>query len=205
MKCLLIPSAALFAVAAFAQQTAPYAGQQARSIKSYSETEVADLLAGRGMGLARAAELNAYPGPQHVLELADKLALTAEQKSATEALIPPMRAAAQKHGAALIASERELDALFAEGRATPERVRAVLDAAAAAHARVRQAHLDAHIAQRAILTVEQVLAYQKLRGYDPDGAHGAGHRGGHRTHDGGIPSNSSQSGAQNNAPDQHKH
>jgi hypothetical protein len=39
-----------------------YAGMQARSIKSLSEQQVADLSAGRGMGLALAAELNGYPG-----------------------------------------------------------------------------------------------------------------------------------------------
>ena len=49
----------------------PYAGMQARPIKALSEQQVADLAAGRGMGLALAAELNGYPGPSHVLELAD--------------------------------------------------------------------------------------------------------------------------------------
>ena len=34
------------------------------------------------MGLALAAELNGYPGPSHVLELADKLELSAEQRAA---------------------------------------------------------------------------------------------------------------------------
>ena len=166
-----------------AQSTTAYAGQHTRGVKAYSDAEVADLLAGRGMGLARPAELNAYPGPQHVLELADKLNLTPAQRAATEALMPPMRAAAQKHGAELIARERELDALFAEGHATPERVRAALDAAALAQARVRQAHLDAHIAQRAILSAEQIATYQKLRGYDgSSGSGGHGHHG--KQHDG---------------------
>jgi hypothetical protein len=55
----------------FAQS--PYSGMQTRSIKALSEQQVADLTAGRGMGLALAAELNGYPGPFHVLELADKL------------------------------------------------------------------------------------------------------------------------------------
>ena len=51
----------------------PYAGQQQRAVKALSEQQVADLRAGRGMGLALAAELNGYPGPLHVIELADKL------------------------------------------------------------------------------------------------------------------------------------
>ena len=46
---------------------------QTRSIKALSDQQIADLGAGRGMGLALAAELNGYPGPSHVLELADKL------------------------------------------------------------------------------------------------------------------------------------
>jgi hypothetical protein len=50
---------------------APYAGLQQRPVKALSEQQVADLRAGRGMGLALAAELNGYPGPLHVIELAD--------------------------------------------------------------------------------------------------------------------------------------
>ena len=52
-----------------AQQHGGYAGQQSREIKALSAQETADLLAGRGMGLARTAELNGHPGPMHVLEL----------------------------------------------------------------------------------------------------------------------------------------
>ena len=46
-----------------------YAGQQARSIKSLSDDEIAALRKGEGMGMAKAAELNGYPGPAHVLQL----------------------------------------------------------------------------------------------------------------------------------------
>jgi len=46
---------------------------QSRSVKALSEQQVADLNEGRGMGMALAAELNGYPGPSHVLELADSL------------------------------------------------------------------------------------------------------------------------------------
>ena len=54
----------------------PYAGQQTRPIKALSDQQVADLIAGRGIGLALAAELNGYPGPSHLLELADRLDLS---------------------------------------------------------------------------------------------------------------------------------
>jgi hypothetical protein len=49
----------------------PYADQQTRSIKSLSEEDIAALLNGEGMGMAKAAELNGYPGPKHVLTLAN--------------------------------------------------------------------------------------------------------------------------------------
>ena len=60
-------------------QTSPYAGQQSREVKSLSAQDIDDLLNGRGMALAKAGELNGYPGPLHVLELASELRLTDEQ------------------------------------------------------------------------------------------------------------------------------
>ncbi len=60
-------------------QQQPYLGMQQRALKALSEQQIADLKAGRGMGLALAAELNGYPGPIHVLELKDRLGLSAEQ------------------------------------------------------------------------------------------------------------------------------
>ena len=54
-------------------QHQPYAGDAGREIKALSPEEVKDLLSGAGMGYAKAAELNHFPGPAHVIELADKL------------------------------------------------------------------------------------------------------------------------------------
>jgi hypothetical protein len=48
---------------AWSQAHQPYAGLEARAIKALSEQQIADLEAGRGMGMALAAELNGYPGP----------------------------------------------------------------------------------------------------------------------------------------------
>jgi hypothetical protein len=44
---------------------------QHRAVKTLSEQEVADLRAGKGMGLALAAELNGNPAPIQVLECLD--------------------------------------------------------------------------------------------------------------------------------------
>ena len=92
----------------------PYAGMQTRPIKALSEQQIADLGAGRGMGLALAAELNGYPGPSHVLELADKLELSAEQRASMQRLFNSMKAEAMPLGAKLIEQEAELDKQFAD-------------------------------------------------------------------------------------------
>ena len=86
---------ALFAGVALGQSQQPYAGLQSRPIKALSDEQIADLRAGRGMGLALAAELNGYPGPSHVIELADALALQPDQRARMQQLFgrgrPPDR------------------------------------------------------------------------------------------------------------------
>jgi hypothetical protein len=61
----------------------PYAGEEARAIKALSDQEIEAYLSGQGMGYAKAAELNSYPGPKHVLELARELGLTPAQEEQT--------------------------------------------------------------------------------------------------------------------------
>lgn len=155
----------------------PYAGQQHRAIKALSADEVQGYLAGRGMGFAKAAELNHYPGPRHVLELADALALTADQRTRTQALFDDMQAKAQRLGEELVEGERALEQLFASGQVTPEALQSRVAAVAKVRGDLRYTHLVTHLAQRDILTAVQLKAYDRLRGYG-DGMghqHGAGH------------------------------
>lgn len=152
-----------------AAPAAPYAGLQSRDIKALSEAELADLRAGRGMGLALAAELNGYAGPMHALEHADALGLDAAQRARLTQLMDTMRADAIAAGERLIAAERALDRLFAEGTASPEAVRAATAAVATAQGEVRAVHLVTHIAAREVLTPAQRDRYAALRGYRTPG------------------------------------
>ena len=81
--------AAMLGAAACAQS--PYVNDQGRALKALSADEAAGYLEGRGLGLAKPAELNGYPGPMHVLELADALALTPAQtrQAGAQRLRPP--------------------------------------------------------------------------------------------------------------------
>lgn len=171
----LITLAAWAALAAGAQAAGPYAGQQARAIKSLSPQEVSDLQQGQGMGLAKAAELNGYPGPVHVLEHADALALTAQQRAATQDLMQRHKARARELGLSLIEAERALDQAFASKQVDAALLGRLTADIGAQQARLRQEHLRTHLAQTALLERGQIERYQALRGYagaaPADGGH----------------------------------
>jgi hypothetical protein len=93
----------------------PYAGQDARDIRALSPQEIDQYRSGAGMGFARAAELNHFPGPLHALELADRLELSTAQRAAIRELMEAHRVEARAAGAQVIEAERSLDAMFRSG------------------------------------------------------------------------------------------
>ena len=159
--CLLLLAAGI----ASADQPSPYLGQEHREIKALSPQETQDYLEGKGMGFAKAAELNRFPGPLHVLQLADKLRLTPDQKLRTEQLHAAVQKEAKALGKALVGKERELDQLFAVGQIDSVTLRLLVTEIGFLQAEVRKAHLQAHLEQKAMLTPVQVAAYAELRGY----------------------------------------
>ncbi len=160
---LIIAGLLMMTVATLAQ--APYAGMQTRQIKSLSDNQIADLKNGRGMGLALAAELNGYPGPAHVLELADKLTLSADQRAQVQRLFDSMKTEALPLGAKLIEQESELDRLFASRSITPETLKTSTTAIAATQGELRETHLKYHLFTVAVLSQDQIRRYGELRGY----------------------------------------
>jgi len=142
-----------------------YAGQEQRQIKSMSEQEIAALSRGDGMGFAKAAELNQYPGPKHVLELAGELGLSAEQALQTRKLFQGMQAAAVDLGERLIAAEAELDGMFATGTIDHQTLEDQLVLISELRSKLRFVHLDAHLQQKKLLSQHQIEQYVTLRGY----------------------------------------
>lgn len=143
----------------------PYTDLQTRAIKALSETEVEDLKAGNGMGFALAAELNGVPGPKHVLELDADLKLSAEQRTATQALFDRMNEQARTLGAQLIEAEGHLDGAFATGSISAESLAMMTSHIGRIRGELRAVHLGAHLEMRKILSEEQVHAYNMARGY----------------------------------------
>lgn len=148
-----------------ASTEAPYRGQQHREIKSLSPSEIDGYLNGKGMGFAMAAELNHYPGPRHVLDLANELKLNKNQREQTQALFEKMQASAIELGKQLVNQEKKLDQLFAQNTVNKESLDSVLREIGITRARLRYVHLSTHLEQKQILSKHQVMMYDQLRGY----------------------------------------
>jgi Spy/CpxP family protein refolding chaperone len=169
MRVVSLLLAAWIPAVAAAQQS-PYAGMEHRPIKALSHDQVMGYLEGHGMGFAKPAELNSYPGPKHVLELTQELQLDDEKIAETQAIYDRMHERAVGLGKELVERERELDRLFAAGGVGEEELSALTETIGALTGKLRLAHLRAHLEMKQALTTEQVETYDRLRGYDKPGA-----------------------------------
>ena len=170
MKILSTLACIALATPALAE-TAPYAGQDRRAVSSFSEADQEALLSGDGWGLAKPAELNGWPGPRHILDLAEDLDLTSEQETAVQAIFDAMNAKARTLGETLIEAEAALDAAFESGDIDTESLDSLLAEAERVRADLRAVHLAAHLEATPVLTRHQRMTYAKLRGYDTGGGH----------------------------------
>ena len=145
-----------------------YAGEETRLIKSLSEQDLEEIALGGGWGLARAAELNGVPGPTHLLELADEIGLSEQQRDDIEAIREQMQADAITAGERFVAAEQALDAAFQQGAPDAEALDQLVAKTGQARAALRLVHLNAHLLTLPLLTDAQVGHYSVLRGYLDD-------------------------------------
>lgn len=176
MRSLFIFIISIVVVQVNAMEAAPYTGQQNRVIKALSMSEIDGLKKGKGMGLAKAAELNHYPGPRHVLDEADKLHLTPLQLEQTNTLFNTMKKEAIAVGVKIITAEQLLDKMFAEGNLSANELQEKLNEIGQYRAQLRFVHLKTHLFQKKVLSGNQVKHYDMLRGY-------TGNASGHINHD----------------------
>ena len=153
--------------AAGAQHGAAHAGAEAAPhhmlVQTYEKAFEQNIAAGRGFGMAFAADQNGYPGPLHVLELKDRLKLTADQDAKMQAMLAAMFAESRPKSARLLESEAKLRQLFASGRADEAAVRSAAADVEKARTEVRLVHLLFHLKTREVLTEEQRRLYHEAR------------------------------------------
>lgn len=171
-RAVLIVAALLFGNAALAEEshqqhvhTSLYAGEQAREVKALSEEDIDELLRGGGWGLAKAAELNGMPGPTHVLDMASELGLSVEQIERTRRIRDAMRHKAKQIGERFVAKEAELETRFRAGDIAEAELTVRVSEIEAIRAKLRTAHLVAHIEMARVLSAKQIERYGILRGY----------------------------------------
>ncbi|HLC43193.1 MAG TPA: hypothetical protein VJO34_16400 [Methylomirabilota bacterium] len=152
--------------------TSPYRQYQAPEIRGLSQQEIEDLREGRGMGLARAAELNSYPGPRHLLDAveAGQLHLDKEQLSAVKRLFGEMSAEAKRLGDVILKEEQALEASFREGKISDADLKAQVSRIASFQGELRLVHLRTHLETRALLSDPQIQRYNQVRGYSENQA-----------------------------------
>lgn len=148
--------------------TSPYAGVETRAIKSLSGTDLKELRRGGGWGLALAAELNGVPGPAHLLELRDKIPLSADQIVTIQQIFNEMQSEAIAAGARLIAAEEAIEAAFRAADLDDAPLRALIAEAESARAELRFIHLSRHLSTPPLLSADQIARYNTLRGYGVD-------------------------------------
>lgn len=180
LRTITIALLVTIAGAALASDRSPYVDLEGRGIKALSRDETRGLLGGEGMAQSLAAELNGYPGPRHVIELADRLDLTPEQRQRAAALEAEMKAAAVALGRAVVELEGELDRAFLGGKADRATIDHLTTAIGAKRAALRAVHLHAHLAMAEALRPEQRTRYMTLRGYGGVAPHDGTHH--HRRH-----------------------
>jgi len=148
-----------------AQTQSHHSSETGNEIKTLTSEQIKNYLNGEGMGLAKTAELNHFPGPKHVLDLAKELKLSQTQIDSTKKIFDLMKENAIYLGKIIIEKEKQLDQLFSSGTADEVSVKKLVTEIAKFQGELRFTHLNAHIQQKDILTSEQILTYESMRGY----------------------------------------
>ena len=109
------------------------------------------------------AEKNGYPGPKHVIDLADKLQLSEEQKGSVKRIYNEMETRAKELGQRIIDLEEELNKAFGDKLVVEKSIRNDVEQIGRLRGRLRSVYFLAHFKTRNVLNDKQVATYIKLR------------------------------------------
>jgi hypothetical protein len=153
------------------KHVSPYAGEEANKITSLTDIDIQSLKEGTGVafgGMAKLAELNSYPGPRHIIDLKEELNLDQEQLENITNSYKSMNQQSIQIGEQILTLEEELDLRFKDKTITRENLQNLVSQSASLYGRLRNIHLQAHLESADILTEQQIMKYDELRGYNGD-------------------------------------
>src|SRR5688572_28076959 len=136
---------------------------RARRVKALSVQQIKEYLAWADMGYSKAAEIYDFPGPAHVLRLADEMALTAEQRTAAQDLLRQHKAQAREIGARFVDAECDLEMLFRLRKVQPAGLASAVRQLDRVESQYRLLHLETNRRMHALLSEKQVARYAELR------------------------------------------
>jgi Spy/CpxP family protein refolding chaperone len=121
------------------------------------------LLNAEGAGQAKYAETNGYPGPKHVLDLADTLKLNQMQRNKVKEIFNEMESRAKELGQRIVRIEEEMNTAFRQGLVNEKSIKDDAEQIGRLRGRLRAVHLSAHLKTKEILSKEQRDLYKILR------------------------------------------
>jgi hypothetical protein len=136
-------------------------------IRTMTKDEVRGWREGRAMTLARAAEKNHYPAPYFALKMISELALFEDQIAPMRAIFDALHRRAMQLGRQLLEEETKLELYFEDQEKDPPKLEAIVRESARLRGEIRLLHLQADIETRKILSQDQLVKYEALRGVDP--------------------------------------
>lgn len=134
-------------------------------IRALSDEEYNAYKTGQDMGMGKTAELNNYPTPVKVLEFQKQLKLTSVQISQLKTAVEAMQFKTEEMGRFILAQEKKLNDLFAAGKADEGSIIYYSNKIGLYLGELRNAHLQAHLKARRILTPDQIKKYNRLMAY----------------------------------------
>jgi Spy/CpxP family protein refolding chaperone len=132
-------------------------------ILSLSYQEYTAYQDGEEMGMARPAVLNNYPRPAQVLSLQKELKLTTDQKNQLAAADEAILFKAKEMGRFILQHEKMLNELFSTGKANEGSVIYYCNQIGLYQGELRNAHLQACLKAKRILTPDQLKKYSQLK------------------------------------------
>jgi Spy/CpxP family protein refolding chaperone len=118
---------------------------------------------GEGAGAALYADINGYPSPKHVIDMADELNLSEQQLKDVQSIFDDMAESARAKGEEIIAREQEYHTMFKAGKATEAGARKLAVEIGRLRGELRAVHMIAHIQTKDVLTNDQIARYTKAR------------------------------------------
>ena len=140
-------------------------------IRGLDQKTIEGFLTGKGLGQALPAELNGYPGPRHVIDMAEELELTDEQLATIQALFDHMVSNVVPFGEQYLEEYANLESAFRKGTISKEYLQSQLEKISAIEVQLRYSHLSTHLATIDILNEKQVMQYNMMRGYSAEMNH----------------------------------